>query len=1015
MRRDSNRLSYTNVMPLNCRIELLGGIRVLIGSRVVDRFQTQRTAALLAYLVLENGKQIPREQMAGILWPGGESTSIRNRLNQAVSSLRRQLHPPEMGGAEVLLANYHSVGINMGVTSADVNIFEQTLREAETSKDIKTRTKLLTQGVEMFTGPCLPGFSDEWAIIARGRYDRMYLGALDMLVRTYSRTGQPEQAVQFALKRAVMQPSDEGIHVTIVELFLRANDTAAARRYYAEAEQILLANRVHLSPGWLTLKEKVGSASRSGGSKLPRPSAAQKLTIDFAEAEAHVPIVRQVVRPRVPRALNSFVGRTEELERMSSRLHEGARLLTLYGLPGVGRARLANEFAASVQESGEYDVVFCTLTGESDSEQHLETIAQALIGSRDRPRDPLAQIVDHAPSRSTLLVLQHAERATSNFCSDIERLLQAVPQLVILLVAGEPTYIAGEVQLAIQPFTVPDRLETRSLAEIAMNPAVRLFVDRAQAVRPDFQLTPRVQQAVIDTCRHLDGIPLLLEFAAYWVRSLTVTQILDNLKTRSGFLEQRRRDVAPRQRMIMATLENVIALAHEDLGPVLSRLQVFEAGWDHEAGNILCEGLQYHECMDSLLERSLIVRINDRHSMLSLVKQFVQERTSLHEIKSLQSLHASIFAKRAEAIQYERGDLRDHMVDYPNYSAAIRCFLHRNEPESAARMAFQLGKLWESGALFPEALELIASIREQLGQDERSIGRAYLNAVEGRVRWLQGHYPDAVRCLEESLASFTENKAFEESLWPLCDLIAELHRRKQFDEARQLIDQALKLSQHSGNLLILGRVFLSLGNAATDQRRYSDAEHYYRRSLALAEQQGSPTRISMAQINLANLMVMTGRPELALKQVEASYEDLDQIDTPWVQSMSLLTYAKINRSVGRLQIAMTAIAQALELVRHEGLVRWRIIAEAARIAAALQQIPVAIQLLAFAERANILLVTREPGAEFDLHYDTVDQIRREVSDEVFQQNWLRGEWLRESEVTAMIERMAGEVKSQESV
>ncbi len=103
------------------------------------------------------------------------------------------------------------------------------------------------------------------------------------------------------------------------------------------------------------------------------------------------------------------------------------------------------------------------------------------------------------------------------------------------------------------------------------------------------------------------------------------------------------------------------------------------------------------------------------------------------------------------------------------------------------------------------------------------------------------------------------------------------------------------------------------------------------------------------------------------------------------------------------------------MARYEGLVRWRLISEAAKIAAAMNHNAVAIQLLAFAERANVLLITREQGAEFEAHYETVDQLRRETSDDFFQQQWLRGEWLREAEVVELIHRVTNEGIAKESV
>ena len=238
---------------------MLGGLAVVQGDRRITRFQTQKTGALFAYLALQPGKNHSREAVAELLWPDGDPIAIRNRLNQAISSLRRQLHPPELGPGTVLVTDHHSIGVNAQTVLTDVEEFEKEIRHAERAETDAEKVRWLEQAVARYKGELLEGYYEEWIYSKRMHLADLYDQALQQLIRSHVALGSPDAALEFARLRLQLDPYDEAPHVILMRLYLRSGRAKSALMQFDELVRAL--QQFDDSPSEYALKFKAKAES----------------------------------------------------------------------------------------------------------------------------------------------------------------------------------------------------------------------------------------------------------------------------------------------------------------------------------------------------------------------------------------------------------------------------------------------------------------------------------------------------------------------------------------------------------------------------------------------------------------------------------------------------------------------------------------------------------------------------------------------------------------------------------
>ncbi|GAC1327210.1 MAG: hypothetical protein NVSMB22_18640 [Chloroflexota bacterium] len=436
---------------------------------------------------------------------------------------------------------------------------------------------------------------------------------------------------------------------------------ALLRRYRAERglTQEELAERAGLSVRGISDLER-------GVNRVPYQSTIARL-IEALTLSAEAASVLEAAGSRrrgptapgtaLPVALTSFVGRERDLASAGELVRE-SRLVTLTGVGGSGKTRLALELAAQLQ--AEYPgIAVVELAPVADQAFIGQVIAQAigLVGNARSSTD--VSLVLALKESEMLLVLDNCEHLIEGCASLVESLLKACPGLRILTTSREPLGVPGEVTYSVPPLTVPSLEPVPVASHLERFGAVRLFVDRAAAAIPGFTLDDDNAPAVVRLCSRLDGLPLAIELAAARTRSVSLDDILDRLDNRFVLLSRGARTAAPRHQTLRATIDWSHELLTEDERTLFRRLAVFAGGWTLEDAESVCAGdrLPRNAIFDvhaRLADKSLTVAEPpavgpSRHRFLETVRQYAAERLAeAGELDLLRQRHFAHCLERAE-------------------------------------------------------------------------------------------------------------------------------------------------------------------------------------------------------------------------------------------------------------------------------------------------------------------------------------------------------------------------------
>ncbi|HVK06781.1 MAG TPA: NB-ARC domain-containing protein [Armatimonadaceae bacterium] len=587
-------------------VRLLGGlVAEREGYEPVRRFRTQKHGLLLAYLALYPRRAHTREELVELFWPDSDPEAARASLRSALAALRRHLptDAPSGGGdagmptPEIFLkTNREAVQLDPEVVTADVTRFEKLLERASDAGLTRAqRDVLLRRAAGLYAGPLLPGVYEDWALTERERLEAVWEELKERLPGL-AENAAPDGAVAGSAARDPATPT----RPTSTPVPLPANAPT-----------------------------------------LPAP------VVLAAPAPPRGPVVA------LPFPANRFWGRDEERQRIAEWTAEtDARLLTITGIGGIGKTRLALEAARESAAKKRFDITcFVSLSAALDvermSEQIVATLGSALrrenVPARASATDPVDDLLEMVRSLEgrTLLVLDNVEQLVDAGGGDvIQALLSEAPVLRILATSRQRLLVDGERDMPLQ-----------GLDEEA---DVGLFVDRARAVRPDLALNDRSRDAVREICERIDGIPLAIELCAAWSHLMTPTQMREKMDGRFDLLtSSRRKDDASRHRSLRAALEWGFDLP-ASLRKFFAGLSVFRGGWTLEAAEEVLDAPDALERLAHLHDRSLIAieegeeddegMPSVRYRFLESVREFAAEKMTPQESSLLRGRHLRHYA-----------------------------------------------------------------------------------------------------------------------------------------------------------------------------------------------------------------------------------------------------------------------------------------------------------------------------------------------------------------------------------
>jgi predicted ATPase/transcriptional regulator with XRE-family HTH domain len=607
-------------------------------------------------------------------------------------------------------------------------------------------------------------------------------------------------------------------------------------------------------------------------------------------------LVAQLPLPAPPTAL---IGREREVADVRTLLQSAdVRLVVLTGSGGVGKTRLALQVAAELLDAFEREIYFVNLAPVSDSDRVVTTIAQALDVRESSEQPLLRRVIDHVRGRQVLLLLDNFEQVVEAGPL-IADLLSGAPLLKVLVTSRAVIHLAGEHEYAVLPLALPDPAADQSVEEVIPCAAVRLFVERARAVKPGFQITQSTAAVVAEICRRLDGLPLAIELAAARVKLFPLPALLARLERRLPLLTGGARDLPARQQTLRRTIDwsyNLLTLNEQTL---FRRLAVFVGGSTLDATAAVCstDGDQAEDVVDrlaALLDQSVLHQqegpsSEPRFTMLETIREYALELLEASgEAEALRRRHMHYFLALAEAPDAQMLQLA---ADLDNMRAGVRWALQHGEIELALRLSMSSmmwwfyesygmpgeGRQWIEQALaavasyqpgisislraaalygagmlaasLDDSAQAIVRIEESLIlfrqlQDRRSIAHALLGL--GQVARDLGDGVRATPYLEESLGLFRDVEYVPGMAFALQALghVA----RDQGDHARSsaYYAECLALFQEIQDQHGIAWALQGLGDGARDRGDLTQANTYYQESLALMQHICSPYGIAWA-------------------------------------------------------------------------------------------------------------------------------------------------------------------------
>lgn len=567
----------------------------------------------------------------------------------------------------------------------------------------------------------------------------------------------------------------------------------------------------------------------------------------------------------LPQQVTSFVGREREVADVKTLLNT-ARLVTLLGAGGIGKTRLSLEAAADLLDDFPDGVWFVELAPLTDPRLVPQAVASVVRVTEEAGRPVSEALAKFVEDRGLLLVIDNCEHLVQACAELAAQLLRSGPKLRILASSREPFRIAAESTYPLSALAVPDPAEKVSRDAVTQYDSVRLFVDRAVAQLPTFRLNDQNASAVIDICRHLDGIPLAIELAAARVRALSVEYIAARLTDRFSLLTSGNRTALPRQQTLRALIDwsHDLLVAKERM--VFRRLALFPGGWTMEAAEAVAAGDEIArddvlDLLTQLVDKSLVVADADtgRYRLLETMRDYARGRLAeAGEETAAEDRHLTFYLALAERARSEFAGPQqalwlDRLDDErENLLAAHACCARDTRRGEAGlqlvtamkQYLHRRGRLSLADRLMSEAL---AHPSAQVRDMERS--RALFSL--GQIRNSMGHYENARVCLEESVAIGREIRSQQRVAAALQPLAIALVGLGDFPGARQCYDEAIALARQIG---VKREIASALNNRAQLHRvegEFEAARPLLEQALSLIREVSDTENTAVMLLNLA--------------------------------------------------------------------------------------------------------------------------------------------------------------------
>jgi predicted ATPase len=645
------------------------------------------------------------------------------------------------------------------------------------------------------------------------------------------------------------------------------------------------------------------------------------------------PALPRPARHNLPAQMTTLIGREHEVALVCTLLRRpGVRLVTLTGPGGAGKTRLGLQVASAMFDDFPDGVFFVALAPITEPSLVVPTIAQALglrTGERHQPVDDLKAFLRE---RQILLLIDNFEHVLGAG-AQISELLANAPALKVLVTSRILLSVYGEREYAVPPLSLPDPRQLPRPEQLTQYEAVRLFIERALSVKPNFAITNENAPAVAQICARLDGLPLAIELAAARIKFLPPQTLLEKLEHRLQVIVGGARDLPARQQTLRGAIDWSYDLLDADERILFNRLAVFVGGATVAAAEAICNTtgdlrIDLAGGIESLVNKSLLHAVDSadgepRFAMLETIREYALERLEESgQAAAVRDRHLAFFLAFMDTIKRESpagSDWRHRLdLEHDNLRTAL-VWSHTALAENVTelQLANALAPFWMTRGYYQEGQHWL---EQALARHTEAPPLLHANVQHqtGTMAFMQGQYSAARAHFEASLALYRAEGAKRGSANALRSLAWIDYFQGNHAAARRLVDEALLLDRETESKLGVADALTLLGRMEARKGNQDVARAHFEESLALRWGSGNESAIADALNNLGDL----ARDREDYATASALYEESLVIERRLGYKNGLagvlgrLGIVSVRR--GELARAMQLLAESLSLFREIG-------------------------------------------------------------------------------------------------
>jgi predicted ATPase/DNA-binding SARP family transcriptional activator len=866
-------------------LSILGPLQVRDGDREV-LLSGAKTRIVLLRLLVDPNRPVAADRIADDVWDGAPPRTAATTLQGYVSRLRKSLGTDRVHTR----AGGYKVVVRPGELDATVFVarVDEGRRLLEAGEPGHAAERLTTALATWRGTPLLDAAGAAWAAGTVARLESTRLLAIEARLDAGLALGAHGDVATEAEAAIAEHPLHERLWMQLMTALALDGRQADALRAYQRLRRCL-GDELGIEPSRevvelesAILRQELIPSPRIGSRPAPAARSPDGSVDDHGPRSGHVGSPHDPAQPGdadLPASLTTFIGRDDERRRVHDLLRDH-RLVTITGVGGVGKTRLALQVASEAIERYRDGAVCCELAAATDEETLLTVVATSIGVPRRTGLTPEASIVERLRAQERLLILDNCEHLLQPAAVLVDQILGGCPGVSVLATSREALDVDGERVSPLRPMKVAT---SDSLTDVVASDAVGLFVDRATTVRPDFAVDPGNASTINDICVRLDGIPLAIELAAVRVVSMSPDEIAARIDERFRLLTGGRRIALERHRTLRAALEWSYDLLDERERTVFDRLAVFAGSFDADAAQAvitdeLLTGWDVIDALDGLVRKSLLGAETQpsgttRYQFLETLRQYALDRLAEGgDAERWRQRHADHFAERFAAIN-ERLLGPDELVwraqrepELDNLRAALAWSIDQGD----AQLVMRLVNLSSEEALIMwnrmgRPATRVLPLLDQL-QPAEKVQVLVLASFEA---YMQGDLEEA-----SALNKQAEDMAVPLPLGPASVLLSQswgpsfaesqMHARA----VEAVLARPEELDRPDLNVASRARVYSSLSSYVLQSGGdRAIASHLADRSYELALESANPSTIAMACFALTQVLARD-EPERALDAID---------------------------------------------------------------------------------------------------------------------------------------------------